>query len=72
MGFLHGPANHVAVALQVSNDLVLGQERELALLPTGLHTPFQQFPDRPKTVHLVAERHFARPVDLVGIVAMGQ
>ena len=51
---------------------MLGQERELALLPAGIHAALQQLPERPKAIHLMAERHFAGPVDLLGGVSVRQ
>ena len=70
-GILHCPANHVAVAFHVSNDLVLGQQLELALLGPVAAT-LEQLPDRPKAISPVAQGHFARPVDLVASVLSRQ
>jgi hypothetical protein len=63
-GILHCLANHVAIAFHVSNDLVLGQQLELAL-PTSVVAALEQLADRPKVVSPVTQGHFARPVDLV-------
>jgi hypothetical protein len=40
-GFLHGSANHFAVAFHIPDDLMLGQERELRLLSPRVHTTLQ-------------------------------
>ena len=68
-GFLHRSANHVAVAFHVSNDLVLGQQLELALLGPVAAT-LEQLPDRSKAISPVAQGHFARPVNLVAGVLL--
>jgi hypothetical protein len=63
-GILHCPANHIAVAFHVPNDLVLVQQVELAL-PGSIVPAFEQLADRPKAISPVAQGHFARPVNLV-------
>ena len=62
-GILHGLANHVAIAFHVSNDLVFGQQVELAL-PGPIVPAFEQLADRPKAIDAVTQGHLARPVDL--------
>ena len=70
-GILHCLANHVAIAFHVSNDLVLGQQLELALLGPVAAT-LEQLPDWSKAISPVAQGHFAGPVDLVAGVLSRQ
>lgn len=69
---MHGPANHLAVAVHVTDNLVFFEEGELPLTAGLVGSPLEQFADRPQAVQLVTAGNLAGPVDLPGVVLMNQ